>query len=95
MLNEKFGILNECDNSSIIDDIVKCAEKDEVSGGTVYIFHYKAIDFINDLFTLGEILYFIHLMNERDKVNYQVYFKYLFLDYEYYKESYIDNIVNF
>lgn len=94
MLNEKFGLFTECDNSSIIDDIVKCAEKDEATGEEVYILHYETKDFINNLFTIGEILYFIHYMSERDKVNYQVYFKYLFIDGEYYQESYINDIAN-
>lgn len=94
MLNEKYGLFTECDNSSNIDDIVKCVEKDEVNNEKVYILHYVAKDFINDLFTIGEILYFIHFMSERDKVNYQVYFKYLFLNDNGYQESYVDDIAN-
>lgn len=94
MLNGRYGLFTDCDNSSLIDGIVKCAEKDEATNEEVYILHYKAIDFINDLISIGKILHFIHFMSERDKVNYQVYFKYLFLNDNGYQESYIDDIAN-
>ena len=94
MLNGRYGLYIDTDNSSIIEGIVKCAEKDEANGEEVYILHYEAIDFINNLVNIGKILHFIHFMNERDKVNYQVYFKYLFFNDNIHQESYIDDIAN-